>query len=155
MDIQFFHENENARFKYRCAALIIENNHLLLQSVYDYWTPPGGKVAMMENTKDAVVREIYEESGQNINILKYLFTAELFYIRHQRHHHELGIYYLAESKSLWEKGKRITGSEGGKPIQYQWVPLDELKSYNIQPAFLLDYIHHLNEAPPHIIVDER
>lgn len=153
MDIQFF--DEESRFKYRCAAIIIENNHLLLHKVYDYWTPPGGKVLVMENSRVSVERELFEESGERINVLQHLFTSETFYNRHGFPHHELCIYYLAESKDLWNRGQTIVGDEGGRPIEYQWVPVDELSTIDVQPAFILDYIHDLKKTPPHIIVDER
>lgn len=35
MDITF--TKDNKRFKYRASALIIENNHILLQNIKDYW----------------------------------------------------------------------------------------------------------------------
>lgn len=152
MDVQFF--DGDARFKYRCAAVIIENDHILLHKVYDYWTPPGGKISVMENSFEAVQREIYEESGEEIDVIRHLFTSETFYSRHDFPHHEVAVYYLAGSKALWNKGKTITGDEGGRPIEYRWFHINDLPSMDIQPSFISEYIHRLEEAPAHIIVDE-
>ncbi|MGV2927656.1 NUDIX domain-containing protein [Macrococcus capreoli] len=102
MDITF--KKENMRFKYRTSALIIENNHILLQNIREYWALPGGKVQMLEDSKAALKREIFEELDAEIEIKQSNIFIEQTYHNKEKSFHELGIYYICHSKSLWDRG---------------------------------------------------
>lgn len=55
---------ENNWFRYRAAAIIVENNCVLLagNSKADYLYSVGGGVHIGEKAEDAVVREVFEET---------------------------------------------------------------------------------------------
>ena len=56
---------ENNWFRYRAAAIIVENDCVLLATndKVDYYYSVGGGVQMGEKSEDAVVREVFEETG--------------------------------------------------------------------------------------------
>ena len=57
---------ENNWFRYRAAAIIVENDCVLLasNSKADYFYSVGGGVHIGEKAEDAVVREVFEETGE-------------------------------------------------------------------------------------------
>ena len=66
------------------AAIICDGDHIFAtQRGYgdwkDYWEFPGGKVEPKEAPEEALVREIREELGAEINIDSYLTTVDYNY----------------------------------------------------------------------------
>ncbi len=153
MDITF--TKDNMRFKYRASALIIENNHILLQKFNDYWTPPGGKVQMLEDSKIALKREILEELSTDIEIEQIAIFIEQTYHTQEKSFHELGVYYFCHSKSLWNRGISIIGNENGEDMEYRWFPLNEIDKINIQPTILKEKLLSENKDFEHIINHEK
>ncbi|QYA41312.1 NUDIX domain-containing protein [Macrococcoides bohemicum] len=152
MDIIF--TKEKMRFKYRTSALIINNNHILLQNIREYWTPPGGKVQMLEDSRTALKREIFEELSTDIEIEQSAIFIEQTYHSQKKSFHELGIYYFCHSKSLWNRGISIIGCENGEDMEYRWFPLNEIEKINLQPAVLKDKLLGENKIFEHIINHE-
>lgn len=152
MDITFTHDN--MRFKYRASALIIENDHILLQNFNDYWTPPGGKVQMLEDSKTALKREVLEELCTDIDVVQCAIFIEQTYHLQERSFHELGVYYFCHSKSLWDRGMSIVGNENGEDLEYRWFPINEIDKINIQPAILKEKLLDENKDFEHIINHE-
>jgi len=66
----------HGEFSYRVAALIINNNKLLVEKHIDhscYYTV-GGRVKLNETSGEAVVREVSEETGFTFEIDKLVFV---------------------------------------------------------------------------------
>ena len=63
MDCGF--QNGNGWFRYRAAAIIIEDGHVLFvkNQVDPYYYSVGGGVHLGEKAEDAVKREVLEETG--------------------------------------------------------------------------------------------
>ncbi|RAI82690.1 NUDIX domain-containing protein [Macrococcoides goetzii] len=152
MDITF--TKDNKRFKYRASALIIENNHILLQNIKDYWAPPGGKVQMLEDSRIALKREIFEELSTDIAIEQSAIFIEQTYHSQEKSFHELGVYYFCHSKSLWDRGTSIIGCENGEDMEYRWFPIIEIEKINLQPAVLKDKLLGEHKIFEHIINHE-
>ena len=58
-------QKEDNWFRYRAAAIIVEDGCVLFagNEIDDYLYSIGGGVHMNETSEDAVVREVYEETG--------------------------------------------------------------------------------------------
>ena len=72
---------ENNWFRYRAAAIIVENNCVLFagNETADYYYSIGGAVHMGEKAEDAVIREVFEETGVNYEIDRLAIIHENFF----------------------------------------------------------------------------
>lgn len=66
----------NGVFSLRAAALIINNNQLLAikHDNYDCFYTIGGGVNLNETSTDAVIREVFEETGYLLSIDRLVFV---------------------------------------------------------------------------------
>jgi ADP-ribose pyrophosphatase YjhB (NUDIX family) len=57
------------------AIIVNEDNHVLLchRNDYDLWNLPGGKVEIWESPWEAVIREVKEETGLDVEISQFLW----------------------------------------------------------------------------------
>lgn len=95
----------------------IENSYMNRRQVWDL---PGGGVRFFETAKDGLIREITEETGLKVTILKPLCTFDA--IKPQMH---LSIFtYLCEYKS----GEVYLSSEHDK---FYWLTLDDMNCMDI------------------------
>src|SRR5699024_6029066 len=80
LDVSVTFENKG-RFNYRTAVVMIHDGHVLLhrQPKDDYWALPGGRVSLMERSRDAAVREMQEELQIDVSINQLLWITENFF----------------------------------------------------------------------------
>lgn len=73
---------ENGWFRYRAAAIIIENGCVLFakNDSNDYYYSIGGGVHIGEKAEEAVLREVYEETGVHYEIDRLAFIHENFFL---------------------------------------------------------------------------
>ncbi|HET7657925.1 MAG TPA: NUDIX hydrolase [Bacillales bacterium] len=145
------------RFNYRTVGLCIHDHHVLLHQMEgdDYWALPGGRVEMLENSKDALEREMKEELGDKVKVQRLLWVMETFFQHETRHFHELGFYYLfslPESFPYLDKTESFHGAEEDVPLVFKWFPLSEIrKDFSLHPIFLRKAIHDLPTETVHVI----
>ncbi|KZN59644.1 NUDIX domain-containing protein [Pseudoalteromonas luteoviolacea] len=65
------------------GALVINNDKLLLvnhkrEGRYDFWVAPGGGVKGTESLEEATVREVKEETGLNVSVVKLMYVEEMY-----------------------------------------------------------------------------
>lgn len=136
MDCTF--RTKEGRFNYRVGAIIINDNKILMvkNSRDPYYYSVGGRVHMNETMEEAVVREVYEETGVHFeidslgfiheNFFKLMATGEIF--------HELSMYYYMKPIDDYSLVcKSLT--EDGVEEKLEWIPFEELLSTNIYPRF--------------------
>ena len=94
-DIKY--QNENFNFVYRVSAIIynLDKSKILLfyGNDSDFYMLPGGKVKQLEDSKDAIKREIYEELGFTGIEFKYIGTSEEIVKNNNQFIQELTITY--------------------------------------------------------------
>ncbi len=151
---------DNKWFRYRAAAIIIEDDCVLFagNELDDYFYSIGGAVHMGETGEDAVIREVYEETGICYEIDHLAVIHENFFYKSNGSLagldcHEICLYYLMKpkgSKQLFSNSY----TQGVKEEMY-WIPIPDLRRHKAFPAFLKDYLSKEHCGIEHIISDER
>lgn len=157
-------EKDKYWFRYRAAAIIIENNCVLMakNDIDDYYYSIGGGVHLGENSKQAICREVKEETGIDYDIDHLAFVNEsLFYgdgvLINGKECHVIEFYYLMKSKA---KSGIAEGDVhgivlGGTPEHLHWIPLKEFGNRKAFPEFFKDKLFNMPEIIEHMISDER
>lgn len=151
---------ENNWFRYRAAAIIIEGDSILFvgNEKENYYYSVGGGVHMGETAEEAVVREVYEETGVHYEIDRLAIIHENFFNQHQGslkglECHEICFYFLMKprgTKELFSNSYTL----GVKEEMY-WLPINDLASYNTFPKFFKEYLNDEHKDIVHIITDDR
>ena len=148
---------EDYKLNIRAGGLIIHNNKILAHKNInkDHYCIPGGRIELGENSETTIKREIQEELGKDIDILKYSSTIENFFYMNEKKYHELYFLYRVEFKN--EEDKKIEyimhNMEGKDYLQYEWLDIDKIDEYNILPECLKDMLKKDN-MPTHVINEE-
>lgn len=73
--------NQNYAFTVRVTGILIENNELLLvqQKLSDKrnWSLPGGKLERGETISQGLIREMKEETGLDVEIIRMLYLCDV------------------------------------------------------------------------------
>jgi 8-oxo-dGTP pyrophosphatase MutT (NUDIX family) len=153
-------EKEQAHFNYRVAGVAIHNGRILLDrnSRNNYWVLPGGHPEMMEPMAVALRREVREEIGADVEVVRLLWIMENFF--HKRKDiHELSFYFLIEldpGSPLLKGDGPFYGKEHEHTLTFQWFPLDEMILANLPlyPGNLTRALINLPESPQHIVFND-
>ena len=142
---------EDGSCDFRCAGVIIRDGKVLLQRDYGEYALVGGHVQFGETGEKAVVREFEEELGVHIQCRRMLWTEECFWEWKGKLTHTLSFYYLAEfcEGSDFPDDGCFHPQRDNSRIEIGWVPVEELNSLILYPAFLKQRIHDLK--PGHFI----
>lgn len=133
---------DDGTFKVRTCGLVKQGDKYLLKAQEDYFNLPGGRVTLGENTDEAVVREIKEETSIKTKIDKLLAIEQLFLTRDDgKPFHEICFYYLLTPikpvKTLPFEHEEIDNGER-KHHTFKWFTLDEIKQINFLQDELIE-----------------
>ena len=148
---------EDYKLNIRAGGLIIHNNKILAHKNInkDHYCIPGGRIELGENSETTIKREIQEELGKDIDMLKYSSTIENFFYMNEKKYHELYFLYRVEFKNEEDKKIEYTmhNMEGKDYLQYEWLDIDKIDEYNILPECLKDMLKK-DHMPTHVINEE-
>lgn len=151
---------ENNWFRYRAAAIIVEDGCVLFagNEREDYFYSIGGGVHMNEKAEDAVKREVFEETGVHYEVERLAVIHENFFIGSSGLKdlacHEVAMYYLMKPRGTQELHSD-SYTFGGLKEEMHWVPIEDLDKYKAFPTFLKEYLENPQDGIVHIVTDER
>lgn len=145
-------------FRYRAAAIIIEDGCILLagNETADYLYSVGGGVHIGETAENAVMREIYEETGVRYEIDRLAFIHENFFKGdgsiEGMNCHEIAFYFIMKSRGTQKLNSNSYCMEG-KEFMY-WIPICELENYKAYPTFFREKLLNMPNQIDHIVTIE-
>jgi len=115
------------------GAIIFEGDKVLLikrgsPPLEGYWSLPGGAQETGETVEAALIREILEETGLQIEIINFATMVDIIDLDDAgkaRHHYTVADYIC-----------RVTGGElqtGGDAADARWVKIIDLKNFQLTP----------------------
>jgi ADP-ribose pyrophosphatase YjhB (NUDIX family) len=150
----------NRRFRYRAAAIIVEDGCVLFagNEKEDYLYSIGGAVHMGETAEDAVRREVFEETGVEYEVDHLAVIHENFF--HEKtgslkglECHEIALYYLMKPRGT--KELHSDSCTMGVKETMHWIPVGEIGLCKAYPSFLKEYLFSEHHGIEHIVTDER
>ncbi|MFX0004022.1 MAG: NUDIX hydrolase [Promethearchaeota archaeon] len=162
------YEKDNYVFSYRVAGVAFYDNKILIHRsiIDDFWSLPGGRCEFLEVSKDALIREMIEELGVEIKIIRPLYFVENFFNFEGKDFHEISIFYLIEfppDSELLLKDDIFYGKESelgfendkfyGKELDliFKWVNINDVDTLRLYPLFLRKSLKNIKQYPEHII----
>jgi len=152
------YETENNCFNYRVVGVAVHENSVLLHQAEgeDFWTFPGGRAEFGEPAEQTLKREMREEIGVEVEVVRLLWFVENFFFYAGKHYHEIALYFLmrfpATCKRLVHSGS-FEGEEEGIKLIFQWFPQqpEVLSRLPLLPSFLQTAIENLPASVQHVI----
>ena len=145
-------------FNFRIAGIAFKNNHVLVHRATheQFWTFPGGRAEIGENSVETLRREMQEELDCEAQIGQLLWSVENFFQFEGRKWHEIGFYYLMTLPDSFPFEPEIiirTVKDGDGDLEFKWAPANEaaLAALPLQPNFIPARIADLPASPEHLI----
>lgn len=145
-----------SKFNFRAAAIIIRGDKVLIhkEERENFWSLPGGRVEWHERTEATLVREMREEIGVGATVDRLVWIVENFYRQEGRDVHEVAFYHvveLGEDPRIHPSHQTFEGVDPVVPLEFRWVPIDELDRFPLFPTFLANGLKSLPQSPAHIV----
>lgn len=153
-------QKENNWFRYRAAAIIVEDDCVLFaeNDRDDYLYSVGGGVHMNETAEEAVLREVFEETGVYYEIDRLAIIHENLFegvggVLDGYHCHEVAFYYLMKPRGT--KELHSDSYTNGVKEEMRWIQIKDLDKYKAFPDFMKEYLSNIPNEIVHIVTDER
>ena len=150
----------NNWFRYRAGAIIIEDGCVLFagNEREDYLYSIGGGVRMGETAEEAVLREVFEETGVRYEIERLAVIHENFFRAGSGtlkglNCHEISFFFLMKPRGTQELCS--SSYTNGVKEEMHWIPIKELDRYRAFPCFLKEYLSGEHSGIEHIVTDQR
>lgn len=145
-------ELEGQVLNIRTAGVIIHNNKLLVHRNinHEHYALIGGRVAIGENSVDAVKREIFEELGKEVKVEECISVVENFFPMKGKRYHEILFIHKVEFVNDEDKliDYTLDNIEGKEYLKYMWLDLEKIEEYNILPKVAKEILKE-NKFPVH------
>lgn len=152
-------EKGNACFNYRIVGVAVhEDAAFLHQAEGDrFWTFPGGRAELGEAAEQTLKREMIEELGVEVEVVRLLWFVENFFRYAEMDYHEIALYFLMRLPSSCEylsgPGPFLGHEDEGTKLVFQWFPLrpEVLSGLPLLPSFLQTALRTLPESVQHVV----
>lgn len=151
------------RFNYRVVGIAINDGRVLLHRAEtdDFWALPGGRAELMEPASVTLQREMQEELGIEVQVLRLLWLVENFFEYNEERFHELALYFLMEipdGRTTRRTSEEIDGVEqfwgegdGNLRLIFRWFDVADLEQVRLFPSFLRQGLKDLPTTPVHVV----
>ena len=125
------------RISCRAAALIIKGNYLHAAKSIDHpcYYIIGGGIEIGESSEEAIVRELFEETGLRFEVDRLAIIQERFCEVNNEKYHEIVFFYLMKENVGMDIPVNCPTDQGIKETPH-WLPLEGLATMQIIPEFL-------------------
>lgn len=148
------------RFSCRAAGLALHDGAILLQRDRrnDAWFLPGGRIEILETTRETLLREMQEELQVAVQIERLLWINEHFFTSQGKMRHEIAFYFLMTVPPEFMTRTRNTPffcQEADIRFVFRWLPLHRLPALNVMPRFLVEKLHALPQHTEHLVTASK
>ena len=145
-------------FNYRIVGVAVHDDAVLLHQCdgEDFWTLPGGRAEFGETAEQTLRREMKEELGAEVEVVRLLWLAENFFRYAGRQYHEIALYFLMrfpeDSEFLLQPGP-FYGREDAVKLTFRWFSRqpEVLAGLPLLPNFLQTALPDLPETVRHVV----
>ena len=134
---------DNNRFNYRVGAYISCKDKILLQRSFkcDFYNLVGGRVKMGESTEEAIIREVKEELGLDVENPKLMVVAEMFFSWMDKNVQELlFVYKIDLDEDVCCKLNNAINLDSKDEI-IELIDVNDLKNIKCRPELIYDLIN--------------
>ena len=140
MDSDLSIKIEDKVFNYRVGLMIQKGENILVEfnPNINFTTIPGGRVKTLENSIEALKRELNEEMHVEINSeeIKMKAFIENFFEMDNKKYHELYILYKININEDDIRFINVKENYDSVSSYYEWVNINELDKVNLLPSVL-------------------
>ena len=143
MDLKI--KTDEEEFHGRTCGIIKQDDKFLIMRVNQtsYFHIPGGHIEIGEDSEQAIIREIKEEIGCDIQETNLFAIQENFWKRNNKNCHGIEFYYIIKPKNNLEMKdyQRIEIDKGEeKLLDFKWCTQEELKEIDLRPVNIRDML---------------
>lgn len=143
----------------RVGAIILKDGKILMvgNERNDYLYSVGGRIKFGETAEEAIIREVFEETGVKMEIDRLGFVHENYFYGDSPSNlgkliYEISFYFYMKVPSDFAPNSESFTEDGNKEY-LKWVsPDDNIKMY---PEFFKTELKEITDAVKHFVNDER
>ena len=143
----------------RVGAVIMNNGKILMvgNEDVDYFYSVGGRIKFGETAEDAVKREVFEETGIEMEIDRLLFVHENYFIGDSPSKlgkviYEVSFFFYMKAPENFDFDSMSFTEDGTKEF-LRWVDISE--NVKLYPQFFKTELVNIPEGVKHFVTDER
>ena len=153
-------KTEDGILNIRVGAIIMRGEEFLMveNDRFDHKYSVGGRIKFGETAEEAVIREVFEETGVHYEIDHLAVIHENFFNENAGslkglECHELALYFVMKPR-----GRKNLNSDSyyhGAKESMHWIHIEEIGKFKAFPSFMKDYLSREHTGVEHIVTDER
>ena len=149
---------EDGILNIRVGAIILKDEKFLMvgNGQFDHLYSVGGRIKFGETAEEAIVREVYEETGVYMEIDRLGFVHENFFpgdslVKKGKIVHEISFFFYMKVPNDFEL-KSNSFTDDGEPEYLKWITVDEPQKF--YPEFFRTELKHPSHTVKHFVTKD-